>query len=214
MVDLRIWAEYSGYIYPADTWAVKQCSGKHYHTLSAPIWIFMSRHVTESVSVRVLICDDQLPRRNNWIKRFYSIFCILLLSWWTIIPSYFAGVSAGGTCNPSYPLIYFVWPLFLGFFSFFCLSLISSCGSPQWTSFTISLLHALTVALSVLFYSSISLESTCTSITLYVYLFALLSPRTHRSPSSLHPIFSFYLAPISSPLGTVARPHERVISIA
>lgn len=107
----------------------------------------------------------------------------------------FSDISAGVICNPSYLLIYFVWPLILGFFSFFCLSLISSCGSPQWTSFTISLLHALPIALSVLFYSSISLESTCTSITLYVYLFALPSPCTLVSASNL----SFFFAPISSP---------------
>lgn len=217
MVDLRIRVEYSGYIYPADTWAVKWCSGKHHHTLSAPIWILMSSHVTESVNVRVCVCwfvminyRDIITESNGSIP----FLCILLFSWRTVIPSYFSGVSAGVISNPSYPLIYFVWPLFLGFFSFFCLSLISSCGSPQWTLFTISLLHALTIDLSVLFYSSIFLESTCTSITLYVYLFALPSPRTCRSPLSLHPIFPFTSLQSPLPLGTVALPHERVISIA
>ena len=158
------------------------------------------------VFVFVLIRDEQ---QNGSVPFFVFFF----FSWPTGM-AYFSSVSAGVICNPSYPLIYFVWPLFLGFFSFFCLSLISSCGSPQWTSFTLSLLHAIPIALSVLFYSSISLESNCTSITLYVYLFALPSLRPRSSPSSLQPIFPFTLLQSPRPLGTVALPHERVISIA
>lgn len=105
--------------------------------------------------------------------------------------------------------------LFLHFLSF--LWLISCSDPPQWTLFTLGLLHVLPIAFSVLFYSFTSLELACMFIILYVHLFAHPSLPMHactHTRTHTYPIFPFTLR--QSPLahGTVSLPHERVIRIA
>lgn len=134
------------------------------------------------------------------MKWLYSLFCTLVFSPHTIIPSVFLCHICWGDMQPFLSANLFCVTSVSQFLLILSLSLIFSSDSPGSTSFTVSLLHALPIALSVLFYSSISLESTCTSITLYVYL----CPSRPTHAYMQQPLISasnlfFYFAPISSP---------------